>query len=187
MNTYYVGTRKVLRFPRLSDKDKIADLDRIALAGIKRGRKANIEVGRAFIEIKRILKCTVGHGEWERHFSEKFAPRGISLRTAQEWMALARKEDATLKSAKSAFSKSASDSQAESVCDATTAAKAEEAHRWKEEKRQLDQEFKRLTSEQLRLPTWPTAYLEILNALKQLRVKCNISAEKGAGNATIAA
>ena len=120
MSEHHVEKKKVMRFPR--ENATLAALDAKALAGIERGRKVNIEVGHIFREIKAEIRRALGHGHWRQHFKDTFVPRGISLRTAQEWMRMARKE----KNAESALSASASDSQAEAVRDATEAAKAEE-------------------------------------------------------------
>jgi hypothetical protein len=178
--------KNITRFPRpWPDEDKLAALDKDALVWINRGRRANIEAGRRFLEIKRFLRSTRGHGHWKMHFAEKFETRGIKLRTAQEWMAMARKRE----NAESALSASASDSHAERVRDATEAAKHEEGYRRKEEKRVLDKEFTKLTSELLRLPSWPAARLVVKSTVQQLRTKpiSNAKHEKEKGHANVAA
>jgi hypothetical protein len=55
---------------------------------IWRGREANTECGRTFLEIKNV----VGHSNWIAYFKKRFLPKGVALRTAQEWMALAKRE-----------------------------------------------------------------------------------------------
>lgn len=115
--------------------ERLATLDAQALRWIAeqelaetRGRKANLELGRVFREIQGFL----GHGKWERHFAEKFAPRGISPRTARRYMAMARTSDAAIskiidssKSAKSAEFPLATDPEAVSRRKATAEAQAE--------------------------------------------------------------
>lgn len=161
---------KQLRFPRLgqSVEEKLAALDARAFQWLARGHKANIEAGRVFLEIKHTLKCSAGHGHWERHFAVRFAPMGVSLRTAQEWMAMAKKA----KSAESAFFPAADDPQAQDVNDATEKAAAADR---RQEKLWLDKMFKQLTSELLALPSWPDAPLEIIEHFRQIRVKFGIS------------
>ena len=91
MSEHHVEKKKVMRFPR--ENATLAALDAKALAGIERGRKVNIEVGHIFREIKAEIRRALGHGHWRQHFKDTFVPRGISLRTAQEWMRMARKRE----------------------------------------------------------------------------------------------
>jgi len=67
---------------------RIAALEASAFRCIARGRQANIELGHVFNQLKRV----VGHGRWQRYFEQKFAPKGITLRTAENYMRLAAKD-----------------------------------------------------------------------------------------------
>lgn len=99
--------KDVARFPRESNaiqlvhidagKDEV-ELTAEAKVWIQRGHDANVEAGRIF----RKLKDMLGHGNWQRHFQKHFAPMGVALRTAREWMAMAKREDAEPKTADSA-------------------------------------------------------------------------------------
>jgi hypothetical protein len=100
--------------------DRVAALDAKVLQWMARGREAKIEIGRAMNELKRIL----GHGRWKRHFAETFAPRGLSLRTAERYMKLAKAE-VDSKIDKLALFKPAGDPQAVQVRNATEKAKTE--------------------------------------------------------------
>jgi len=71
-------------------EDRVAELDATVIRSMARRREASIEAGRALNELKKLL----GHGKWQRHFEETFAPTGITLRTAERWMKRARKADA---------------------------------------------------------------------------------------------
>jgi hypothetical protein len=98
--------------------DRVAELDAKALYWLARGRPANTEAGRAFRELKKIF-----HRKWMRHFKEKFEPRGITLRTAENYMKLAREADANIE--KLSILKSASDQGAKDIRAATERAKTE--------------------------------------------------------------
>src|SRR5712691_8587860 len=74
-------------------EDRVAALDAQVFRSMARRREASIEMGRAFNELKKIL----GHGEWQRHFEETFAPHRITLRTAERYMRLASEADAVSK------------------------------------------------------------------------------------------
>lgn len=88
-----------------------------------RGHQANIELGRVFNQIKALLK----HGEWKPYFGETFVPRGIPLRTATEYMRLAREHDEITKKADSALFPPATDAQATEINTAAEEAKQEVA------------------------------------------------------------
>ena len=92
----------------------LKDLEGKAIDLIERGRPTNLKLGRIFIRIKALLK----HGEWKPYFANKFAPHGIPLRTATEYMRLAREEEGTPKKADSALFPPARDSQAVTINDA---------------------------------------------------------------------
>lgn len=98
---------------------RIAQLDAVAFQWLARGREANIEVGRAFNALKKIL----GHGQWLKHFAETFAPSGINLRTAENYMRRAREADSKIE--KTANLKPASDEGAKTIRHATEQAQAE--------------------------------------------------------------
>jgi hypothetical protein len=101
-------------------QDRVAALDAKVFQGIARGREANIEVGRALNELKKIL----GHGKWQRHFAETFASNGLTMRTAQRYMQLAE-DESDPKIAKMAVFRPAKDPEAVKVRNATEKAKAE--------------------------------------------------------------
>jgi len=132
---------RIYHFPRLPDlpqsaeglsnqlkADRLAALDERALYCYRRGRKANIEMGRVFLQEKELL----GHGPFEKHFAGKFAPLGIAPRTARTYMAMALEADAQLakiadsgKSADSADFPLAMDAEAVNRRKATAEAEAE--------------------------------------------------------------
>jgi hypothetical protein len=101
--------------------EQLAALVAEAFRWIARGREANIQVGRKFL----LIKAIVGHGQWERYYAYKFGTCGIAKRTAQEYMDLARKEDANAKSAESAYFPKATDRHAVTMRNATAKAEAE--------------------------------------------------------------
>ena len=113
----------IRRFPRLSaedaaaverTEDRIAALDKQIFKSIADRRKASIEAGRAFNELRRIL----GHGKWLPHFNEVFAPTGLKLRSAQRWMKRARKAESDSRNVTVAHSESATDTSARAIKDA---------------------------------------------------------------------
>ena len=63
---------------------------------LARGRPANIEAGRRLFIIKKRLREHLGHGHWKSYFAKWFAPHGITLRTAENYMVMAREEDAKI-------------------------------------------------------------------------------------------
>jgi hypothetical protein len=101
--------------------EQLAALEAKVRVWIARGRQANVEVGRGFIQIKKLLL----HGQWERYYAERFGTCGIAKRTAQAYMDLARKEDANSKSAESAHFPKATDQHAVTMRNATAKAEAE--------------------------------------------------------------
>jgi hypothetical protein len=103
------------------NRERLAVLVAEAFGWIARGRTANIELGRVFLQIKAI----VGHGRWERYYADTFGSSGIAKRTAQAYMDLARKEDANSKSAESAHFPKARDQHAVTMRNATAKAEAE--------------------------------------------------------------
>ena len=91
-----------MRFPRLETEQDKAKAERLAELRaetwkcIKRGIKANLEIGRHFNQIKDI----VGHGNWRDYYKRHFGNCGIPDRTARTYMSQAHEEDR--KSAESA-------------------------------------------------------------------------------------
>jgi hypothetical protein len=74
-----------------------------------------LRVARMCLTEKGLLK----HGEWEVHFAEKLAPRGLVLRTVQRWMARVVEAD---KNAKVAVFNEAKDKEATAKRDAVALA-----------------------------------------------------------------
>ena len=194
--------KAVHRFPRLRPKHLAADAKAIRLGSlemeafhwIERGHKANIRIGRVFNQIKPILK----HGEWEPYFNEKFLPRGIKFRTAQEYMKIARDADAAKENANSALFPPATDQAAREINKATEKEKArvavareqshetadEEAATTRRKRVRLDGIYKLplyMTGAQkdaadalLRSKKWPRAETKIMELLQQLQHKYGI-------------
>ena len=120
--------KHIVRFPRRNAEDiafyrkthRIAELEERADQWIKRGREANIELGRVFI----LLKELVGHGRFEKYYEQKFGrPYGIAFRTAQVYMRLAREADEEAKGADSALFPPATDRHAVAIREATEKAR----------------------------------------------------------------
>lgn len=118
------ATETVGQVPKMSDEDlaiepqlakRIAELDEQVFRSIKQRSEANIEIGRALNEEKKIL----GHGKWQHHFAETFAPLGLKLRTAERYMERAREADSRLKIDSMSIFKSASDEGAREMREAT--------------------------------------------------------------------
>lgn len=79
---------------------RLAELRERGYEWIKRGREANVECGRTFIEIQRILRSRHktqnnlrDRREWGDYFRKWFKPKGVPFRTAQSWMKAARKAE----------------------------------------------------------------------------------------------
>lgn len=105
---------------RLREKEgRVAELDAEAFRWLSRGREANLELGRVFNQLKKIL----GHGTWLHHFKETFKSSGISLRTCENYMRAAREADS--KFARFSNLKPANDEAAQEIEDATQRAEAE--------------------------------------------------------------
>jgi hypothetical protein len=166
--------------------ERLAALEAKALHWIARGRAANVELGRVFLQIKDI----VGHGRWERYYAERFGSCGVAQRTAQTYMQLAREEDDISKSAASALFPPAADPQTQAINAATERAQAEVggAARDKVRKEQVRLEGPGLyelppihrtgdemdACNELVNSHWPRAEEEIIALLKQLYVECGI-------------
>jgi hypothetical protein len=114
------ATQSAEALAEIAKAKRLAALSHEALELFERGRSANIKLGRVFMEIKEL----VGHGSWAKYFAEQFAPRGIPIRTAQDYMLLAAKGCETSKSAESAFLTQATDPQAQAINRAVENARA---------------------------------------------------------------
>lgn len=104
----------------VAEEDRVAQLDAGILRWWTRQSRDGIEAGRAFNELKRIL----GHGKWQRHFKERFAPSGITLRTAERYMKLANQADAKAKNDNLSIFTQASDRDAQTIRNATERAQS---------------------------------------------------------------
>jgi hypothetical protein len=115
----------IQRFPRNKDdivpveqvdvETRIAQLDAQVFRSAARRREANLEIGRACIELKKIL----GHGKWQTHFADILAPSGITLRTVERYMRRAKEAAAQAKNDSGTIFKPAADEYAASVRSAT--------------------------------------------------------------------
>lgn len=162
--------------------ERVAELDATIMECLERRRRARIEAGRCFRELKKLL----GHGKWQQHFGEAFAPRGIKLRTVERWMKAARKEDAAAENAKVSFFGPATDPGAQQVKEATEQAQAEVALSPGGNKPQ--QNLRRVYRLPLRLTEaetsamdalrqskdWPVAEKRILTLLRRLWLKFGV-------------
>ncbi len=165
-------------------EDRVAELDAKVFQGMARGREANIEVGRALNELKKIL----GHGKWQRHLAETFAPCGVTLRSAERYMKMASEADAVSKNDNLSTFKPATDRGAQEIRNATERAQAEvgapSGQKLKKEPRRVDGIYKlplRMTGDEKdamdalrKLPDWPRAEKRIIALLKRLWVKYGI-------------
>ncbi len=184
---YQVKFPGVLRFPRDTEsyKDKLRKAEQLATLKAKvwerirvgkdlaeRGRKANIEIGRALNE----LKSRVGHGHWEDFYTENFGSSGIAERTARTWMKIARREPSAIsKTADSAVSPTPPNAKAISDANKKAEAKAKEDYDREKGKLQLDAMFKKLTRQLVNSPGWSNAQREIFTAVKALYTKFSIA------------
>jgi hypothetical protein len=163
--------------------ERLAALETRAFRWIARGRAANLELGRVFLEIKAI----VGHGRWERYYAERFGSYGVAQRTAQTYMERARKEDAISKTAESALFPMATDPKAQEMRAATEQARAEVAKAGETPKRGpvrrdgiyklplfLTIDEQDATDELRKSPDWPDAQKKIVALLDQLCIECGV-------------
>jgi len=160
---------------------RVAQLDATVFRSMARWREASIEMGRAFNELKKIL----GHGKWQRHFEETFAPHGITLRTAERYMKRANKPDATSKTVNVSIFKPATDQGAQEIREASQQAETEvgaasghnklkkEGHLYKLPLHMTEDEKNAMDA--LRKSShWPRAEKRIIALLKRLWVKYGI-------------
>ena len=140
-----------------------------------RGGAANIEVGRALNELKKIL----AHGKWQRHIAETFARCGVTLRSAERYMKLARQADAV--STIDNLSTFGATDRAQAEVGAASGHKLTKAARRAEGIYQLPL---RMTGDEKnamdtlrKLPDWPRAEKTIIALLKRLLVKYGIVAK----------
>jgi hypothetical protein len=175
---------ETIRFTRLDEQteNRIAELDASIIRSMARRREATIEIGRAFNELKRIL----GHGAWQRHFAETFAPGGLTLRTAERYMKRASKEDVASENDSVSIMKQATDRGAQQMREATLQeqAKVKAASGKKKPKKEPLQVYRlplRMTGEEteamdvmLKSLDWPHAEKQIVSLLKQLLIEHGI-------------
>jgi hypothetical protein len=90
---------------------------------LSRGLKANLAAGRAYNQLKPFFP----HGEWVPFLKNEAASFGLSFRTLQEFMRMARESDALVKKEKSASFGQADDPQAKAITNANETAKATRA------------------------------------------------------------
>jgi hypothetical protein len=169
----------IIRFTRLDEQteNRIAALDTSIIRSMARRREATIEIGRALNELKRIL----GHGAWQRHFAETFAPGGLTLRTAERYMKRAGKEDAALEIENDSVSimKQATDGGAQQMREVTLQeqAKVKAASGHNKPKKEPLRVYRlplHMTGEEreamdamLKLPNWPHAETQIISLLRR--------------------
>jgi hypothetical protein len=165
-------------------EELVAVLAAQALGFIRRGHEANVDAGRRFNKIKKIL----GHGRWKAYFHKTFAPCGITQRTAQNYMAMAREADADLKKESFSFSQTASDPHAQAMRRANENAQAEvaiaaaQSSTLKREPVRRDGIYKlplfltvgeqKATDELCKSPNWPAAEKKIVSLLNVLCAEC---------------
>jgi hypothetical protein len=179
-----------------ANKARLGVLEALAFDWIARGREANIELGRVFIQIKEI----VGYGKWEEYYEATFAPYSVALRTAQLYMKMACEADEAKRNANLALFPPADDPQATAVIAASEQAKqdvANAAHcapepaapkpgkRPRKSRLRLDGIYRLplfLTGEQKdhldelrKSQNWRGAELEILATIKRLFVKYGLA------------
>ena len=90
---------------------------------LSRGLKANLAAGRAYNQLRPFFP----HGEWVPFLKAEAARAGLSFRTLQEFMRMARENDALVKKEKSASFRQADDPQAKAITNANETAKATRA------------------------------------------------------------
>jgi hypothetical protein len=184
-----IGAGRVQSAEALASKvneEKLITLEAKAFEWIARGRAANLELGRLFLQIKVI----VGHGRWEHYYEERFGSCGIAKRTAQTYMDLAR-ECLKSKTADSAFFPPATDPHAQAIVGAAEDARAAVARAVQQSieapkaKRKIrvrrDGIYKlplsltgremAVTDELRESPQWAAVEMEIIALLEQLHIK----------------
>jgi hypothetical protein len=178
-----VQSRTRGRSRKSAEAELVADLAAEAMSFLRRGREANVEAGRRFNKIKSIL----GHGHWKAYFRKTFASWGITQRTAQNYMAMARKADADLKKENFSFSKVASDPHARAMHRANEKAKTEVALAAAQSTTPKREPVRRdgiynlplfltageqnATDELRKSPNWPSAERKIVSLLNDLGVE----------------
>jgi hypothetical protein len=99
-----------------SNAAELADLDEQVFRWHERGEQANLELGRVCIRVKD----RVGHGQWQRSFAQRYAPRGLVLRTVERYMKRAEQTD--MKNVNLTVFPKATDEQANQVREANAQA-----------------------------------------------------------------
>lgn len=167
-------------------EDRIAALDARIFQFWARRREANLQLGRAFNELKEVL----GHGKWKAHFEKVFAPQGISLRTAERYMKRAKKEDTKAKSDKLSNFEEATDPGASQIKEATEKAAADVAAASNHSKQartsrlyhlplHMTDKEKESTDALRRSSEWPRAERQIVRLLRRLWTECDDSKNSG--------
>ena len=178
----------------------IAALESKAFFWIARGKKANIELGRVFNQIKPVA----GRGNWEDYYKTKFEPHGVLFRTAQWYMKLAREADELTKNANSALFPPATDPQAQAInvaveqakqtvanaSDAPAPSNPEPVTKPKNARKarvrlcglyrlplQMTGDEKDSTDQLLKSQNWRCAHMEIMALLRRLHVKYGVVAD----------
>jgi len=175
-------TESALDDSREALEKRITDLDQQVFRSIAQRREVSIEMGRAFNELKNIL----GHGKWQPHFEEVFAPLGLKLRTAERFMKRARKEDALLKNDSMSNFGVATDRDAMERREATQHAQAEveavsKRDKIKRNSRHIYRLPLRMTADEIELaetlqqfPDWQRAERKIVRLLGDLFLKYGV-------------
>ena len=168
---------------------RVTELDDMAFRSMATRREASVEAGRAFNELKQIL----GHGEWQRHFAETFAPHGISLRRAERYMKRAKEADKVSKIDTLSLFKLATDKGAHDVSEANEQAQAEVdaqlQHNRPKTKRLIYKIPLRMASDQMeavdalrKSSHWPRAEKRIIRRLRDLCVKYGVRSDDFGGD-----
>jgi len=172
-------TESALDDSREALEKRITDLDQQVFRSIAQRREVSIEMGRAFNELKNIL----GHGKWQPHFEEVFAPLGLKLRTAERFMKRARKKDALLKNDSMSNFGVATDRDAMERREASRHAQAEVVavstrNKVNTSSRRIFRLSLRMTSNEhnavdalQKFPDWPSAEKKIVRLLRGLCVR----------------
>jgi hypothetical protein len=171
--------------------ERLLKLTSRARTALAKGAAANLEAGRAYNELKPLFK----HGTWIPFLEAEAAQFGISVRTIQDHMARAKRDDEQLKNAESALFTPATDQWAsemnaagEIAAQAVAAAIGGDAERPAPNKSRparagkvrLDGNFKlRLwltvdqqdaVTELMKLESWPQAQQALVETLDELIV-----------------
>ncbi len=166
------GKAEPRRFPRLAECKAGREREHITLIAAlhqrmstfksakRRYKNERLEMGKELIA----LKDTVRHGEWEACYEQHYGRRGVSFGTAQRYMKYAYKNgERRLLRAKA----ERGGARAKAIREANRLAKLEQGRR-REQKLELDSNFRKLTGELHRQPNWPLHLGELTSALQSL-------------------